>query len=228
MQAHQPPAYPDAIRVATPAADPERRRAHWQNTYLAKADEQVSWFQDDPEPSSTLIAGVAGSTAAPIIDVGGGSSRLVDDLVRRGYRDLTVLDLSAAALDRARARLGPAAGGVEWIAADITEWTPRRRYAVWHDRATFHFLVTEADRAAYLARLAEALTPGGHAIIATFAPDGPATCSGLPVMRYDAEGLGRTLGPAFRLVNAQRHLHRTPWGVPQAFQFAVFRCDGTP
>lgn len=203
--------------------DTGHRQEHWQRSYQSKAERDVSWHQDSPEPSLTLVTAAAASLDTRIIDIGGGSSHLVDHLLQRGYRKVSVLDVSSAALDRAKARLGEQAGAVEWIATDVTTWTPADRYEVWHDRATFHFMVTEADRSAYLARLRRALAPGGHAIIATFALDGPEKCSGLPVMRYDAESLAETLGREFALVRSERHLHQTPWGAVQAFQFSVFR-----
>jgi len=203
--------------------DTEHRQGHWQRTYQAKTEQEVSWHQDSPEPSVTLVTAAAGSLASPIIDIGGGASHLVDHLVQRGYLKVAVLDLSSAALAKAQARLGAQAAAVDWIAADITTWTPTHRYDVWHDRATFHFMVTEADRSAYLARLRLALVPGGHAIIATFALDGPEKCSGLPVTRYDAESLADTLGREFTFVRSERHFHRTPWDAVQAFQFSVFR-----
>lgn len=210
-----------------PPMDPEHRqdrlKDHWQRTYRAKTEEEVSWHQNSPEPSLTLIAAAAASPASPIINIGGGASCLVDHLVRRGYSKVSVLDLSSAALAKAQSRLGAQAAAIDWIAADITTWTPTRLYEVWHDRATFHFMVTEADRAAYLSRLRQALAPGGCAIIATFALDGPQTCSGLPVMRYDPAGLAETLGQEFMLVSSERHLHRTPWNSVQPFQFSVFR-----
>lgn len=196
---------------------------HWQRTYKAKADQEVSWHQDSPEPSLSLVTAAASSLATPIIDIGGGSSPLVDHLVQRGYDKIAVLDMSSAALARSQARLGRRAARVDWIVADIRTWSPVERYEIWHDRATFHFMATEADRAAYLARLRQALVPGGCAIIATFALDGPEKCSGLPVMRYDPDGLAATLGQDFTLVRSERHLHRTPWGAGQPFQFSVFR-----
>jgi hypothetical protein len=141
-----------------------------------------------------------------------------------------VLDLSGAALASARrrleSRLGAGAGRVNWIVADVTIWEPAKRYDIWHDRAAFHFLTEEADRAAYIARLERGLKIGGHAIIATFAPDGPEKCSGLPVARYDGASLGRTLGPAFKLIHTRRHAHATPWASRQAFQFSIFRRGG--
>lgn len=201
----------------------EHRQEHWQRTYQTKSEQQVSWHQDSPEPSITLVTAAAASLNSPIIDIGGGSSHLVDHLVQRGYSHVAVLDVSSAALATAKARLGEQAAAVEWIATDVTTWTPADRYEVWHDRATFHFMVTEADRSAYLARLRRALVPGGHAIIATFALDGPEKCSGLPVMRYDAASLADTLGREFTLVRSERHLHQTPWGAVQVFQFSAFR-----
>lgn len=209
-----------------PPMDTEQRQDHWQRTYGAKADQEVSWHQESPEPSLALVTAAAASPASPIIDIGGGTSYLVDHLVRRGYGRVSVLDISSSALARARERLAAQAVKVHWIAADIATWRPTELYEVWHDRATFHFMVTEADRSAYLARLRQALAPGGHAIIATFALDGPQTCSGLPVMRYDAESLAAMLGQEFMRVSSMSHLHRTPWGSVQPFQFSVFRRVG--
>jgi trans-aconitate methyltransferase len=198
------------------------RQAHWQATYSGKGEREVSWFQESAQPSLALIEEF-GAPSSAVIDVGGGTSRLADALLERGFLDVTVLDLSAAALAAAQARIGDAAKRIDWIVADVTEWAPMRAYDVWHDRAAFHFLVAESERAAYLSRLAQALKPGGHAIIAAFAPDGPARCSGLPVQRYDAATLGKTLGADFRLRSTQRLEHVTPWGSTQPFQFSVFR-----
>lgn len=203
--------------------DLEDRQGHWQHTYQAKAEREVSWTQDSPEPSLALVTAAAPLLSTSIIDIGGGGSHLVDHLVQRGYGDVTVLDLSSAALAKAQARLGAESHAVEWVVADITSWIHGRRYEVWHDRATFHFMVREAERSAYLARLRQALAPDGHAIIATFALDGPEKCSGLPVQRYDPASLAETLGPGFALISSTRHLHRTPWGAPQSFQFSVFK-----
>jgi len=198
-------------------------QAHWENVYATRAENEVSWFQDDPAPSRALIARLGATVASAIIDIGGGASRLVDNLIDGGFVDVTVLDLSGAALDTARARLGDRAAAVRWIVADATTWQPAKPYDIWHDRAAFHFLTHDDERSAYIARLRQALKIGGHAIIATFAPDGPERCSGLPVVRYDSAALGRTLGPMFALIDSMRHEHVTPWGSPQAFQFSVFR-----
>lgn len=199
------------------------RQTHWQNVYLTKGEQQVSWTQEEPEPSLSLIEKVATGREASIIDIGGGASRLVDALHRRGYEAIIVLDLSQAALDAARQRLGPGAANVQWIAADITQWQPPTAFDIWHDRAAFHFLVEESDRAAYLNSLRAGVKAGGHAIIATFALDGPEKCSGLPVQRYDPEGLSKTIGPAFELIDQRPHRHTTPWGAVQSFQFSVLR-----
>ncbi len=201
----------------------EGNRAHWDNAYATKGEAGVSWFEDVPAVSLELIRQAGAGPASSIVDIGGGASRLADALLREGVGRITVLDISPAALDAAKARLGAAAGDIEWIVADVTEWQPERRYDIWHDRAAFHFL-TEADaRAAYVERLRTALKPGGHAIIATFALDGPERCSGLPVMRYDPAGLAEVLGPSFELVDQRRYVHTTPWGSPQSFQFSLLR-----
>ena len=199
------------------------RQAHWENVYATKGENQVSWFQQTPAPSLDLIALVGADKNSAIIDIGGGASRLVDCLVANGYEDVTVLDLSAAALAAARARMGDRADRVTWIAADITAWEPSQTYDVWHDRAAFHFLTDPTDQAAYVVRLSRALRPGGHAIIGTFASDGPERCSGLVVSRYDADRLTATLGHGFKLIDSRRHEHVTPWGATQKFQFSAFR-----
>jgi trans-aconitate methyltransferase len=199
------------------------RQHHWEKVYTTKAESEVSWFQETPALSLELIELVGAMQNSAIIDIGGGASRLVDHLVSRGYQDLTVLDLSAAALGSARSRIGDQADRVTWITADVTLWQPSRSYDVWHDRAAFHFLTEPNDQAAYVARLRRALRAGGHAIIATFAPDGPERCSGLMVSRYDADALAAKLGAGFELINTRRHEHTTPWGSVQKFQFSTFR-----
>jgi SAM-dependent methyltransferase len=199
------------------------RKTHWETVYTTKRESEVSWFQDDPAPSLELIDLARASPESRIVDIGGGASRLVDRLLARGFRHVTVLDISAPALDVAKARLGERASEAEWIVADVTAWQPKQRFDIWHDRAAFHFLVDAADRAAYIASLKQALVPGGHAIIATFAIDGPEKCSGLPVQRYDAESLARELGDGFVLIESRRHDHATPWHSNQRFQFSLFR-----
>jgi len=199
------------------------RKNHWEKVYTTKAENEVSWFQEAPAPSLELIKLVGAIRSSAIIDIGGGASRLVDSLVSQGYEDVTVLDLSAAALASARSRMGGKANQATWIAADVTTWEPSRTYDVWHDRAAFHFLTDPNDQAAYVARLRHALRLGGHAIIGTFALDGPERCSGLAVSRYDATSLAATLGGGFKLIDTLRHEHTTPWGVTQRFQFSTFR-----
>lgn len=198
-------------------------KAHWEDVYATKGEAEVSWFQETPDISLDLIAATGVAKDAAIIDVGGGASRLVDALLARDFSNLTVLDISQAALDAARARIGAAARRVAWIAADATQWEPTAQYDVWHDRAAFHFLTEPDQQRAYLDRLRRALVPGGHLIIGTFAPDGPERCSGLPVQRHDGTSLGRLLGEEFALVEGRRHDHTTPWGSTQHFQFSRFR-----
>jgi trans-aconitate methyltransferase len=201
----------------------ENRHDHWQKVYTNKGENELSWFQENPAPSLELIKRAGANPASAIIDVGGGASRLVDALIERDFRAITVLDLSEAALATAKARLGERAHRVQWIASDVTTWQPQQSFDIWHDRAAFHFLTEARDRAAYLSRLRQALKPGGHAIIATFAPDGPERCSGLPVMRYDAASLAQTLGDGFVLVETRNQPHTTPWHAVQRFQFSIFR-----
>lgn len=199
------------------------RKDHWERIYGSKHETELSWHQDTSEISLEL-ARLAGVTPAHrVIDVGGGASTFTDGLIGLGVRDISVLDLSRTALDTQKARLGPRGADVAWIVADITTWSPERTYDLWHDRAVFHFLVESADRAAYLKRLSRALRTGGHAIIATFALDGPETCSGLPVARYGPETLADALGPDYELTAQRRQKHLTPSGVAQSFQFSLFR-----
>ena len=199
------------------------RQAHWENVYTTKGEKEVSWFQENPAPSLDLIALTGLSEDAAIIDIGGGASRLVDDLLTRKFRRLTVLDLSEAALVAARKRLGDRGADVRWVIADVTKWEPTQTYDLWHDRAAFHFLTDQPDQSAYVDQLKKALRPGGYVIIGTFAPDGPERCSGLPIMRHDATTLAAILGRDFVLIDTRRHDHATPWGAVQQFQFSTFR-----
>jgi 2-polyprenyl-3-methyl-5-hydroxy-6-metoxy-1,4-benzoquinol methylase len=201
---------------------PGSSQAHWDSVYSQKREQELSWFQESPEPSLGQIVRAGATPQSAIIDVGGGASRLVGALVSRGFGNLTVLDLSEAALATARARLGESAGKVRWIAADVTTWQVDAAYDVWHDRAAFHFLTEPEAQRAYVERLKRALRAGGHAIIATFALDGPEKCSGLPVARHSAKTLGALLGAEFTLVDTLRHGHTTPWGSEQKFQFSTF------
>ena len=199
------------------------RKAHWETVYTTKGENEVSWFQESPEASLELIDLAHPTPASTIVDIGGGASRLVDSLIAQGLNHVTVLDLSEAALEAAKARLGERASLVQWIVADVTKWYPTQIYDIWHDRAAFHFLTDPADRAAYVACMKRTVKPGGHVIIGTFAIDGPEKCSGLPVNRYDATSLARELGEGLVLVDARRHDHSTPWKSAQRFQFCIFR-----
>lgn len=203
------------------------RQTHWEEVYTARDETGLSWFQDNPALSLELIDRITPGKDSGIIDIGAGASRLADHLLERGFRDVTVLDISQGGLDLAALRLGRRASQAKWVTADVTEWTPSRRFDIWHDRAVFHFLVDPDDRAAYVARLEAALRTGGHAIIATFASDGPERCCGLPVERYDPERLARELGEAFALVESHRDDHATPGNVTQRFQFSLFRKLGS-
>ena len=198
------------------------RQAHWQDVYTTKGENEVSWFQERPSISLQFIESAGGGLDAAIVDIGGGASRLVDALLEAGYCNLTVLDLSEAALAASQKRIGPRAASVKWLTADVTTWQPSEQYDVWHDRAAFHFLTEEKDRQAYISRLKAALRNGGQAIIGTFAMNGPERCSGLPVMRYDAASLATLLGPDFRLLANRVEEHRTPWAASQIFQFSRF------
>lgn len=200
--------------------DPQQRKRHWEQVYQDKPEDTVSWFQVHPQISLELIQSCT-LPADPLIDVGGGASRLVDHLLAEGYTDLTVLDLAEAALERAGARLGPAALKVQWLVADITRWWPQRRYRLWHDRAVFHFLTAAEERSAYLSVLEAALEPGAHAVIASFALDGPERCSGLPVQRYSPESLLQELGEGFRLLESREETHLTPTARLQRFQYSL-------
>jgi SAM-dependent methyltransferase len=199
------------------------RKNHWERVYTDKAPDEVSWYQDNPAFSLELIAAARGGADTPIIDVGGGASTLVDHLLDRGYRNLCVLDISAKALDRAVQRLAERARQVDWVQADVTEYKPMHRYAIWHDRAVFHFLVDERDRARYRDLLKQALLPGAHLIVATFAEDGPEMCSGLPVVRYRPETLQQALGGDLELLETRSEQHETPAGKTQSFVYCLFR-----
>jgi len=200
------------------------RKDHWDRVYADKAPESVSWYQARARLSMKLVERAGLARSGPIIDVGGGASVMVDDLLDAGYRDVAVLDISGAALDRARTRLGPRAGEVTWIEADVVEADlPAGSFDLWHDRAVFHFLVHPGDRLAYLRTLQRALRPRGHAIIATFAEDGPERCSGLPVQRYSPRQLQEQLGAGFALVGQEDEEHVTPAGAVQRFQYSLFR-----
>lgn len=201
-------------------------KTHWESVYRSKAVDEVSWYRPHLDVSLRLIENAAADRDSAIIDVGGGEATLVDDLVARGYGDVTVLDISQAAIDVAKARLGPAAAAIHWITGDITQVAlPAARYDVWHDRAVFHFLTKADDRAAYVRQVVRAVRPGGHVIVATFGPEGPEKCSGLDVVRYDSAGLHGQFGSKFRLLDSVTELHETPWGATQQFMYCFCRVE---
>jgi ubiquinone/menaquinone biosynthesis C-methylase UbiE len=197
-------------------------QAHWEEVYRTKDEAQLSWHQDEPATSLQLICEFAGFDHH-VIDIGGGSSALAGRLVARGYRNVSVLDIAAAAIEKAKHRSGMAAAQINWLVGDVTDMPGVGPVDLWHDRAVFHFLTQSSQRARYAETLRTALRVGGHAVMATFSPAGPAQCSGLPVVRYDADSLARELGPGLALVKSQHEQHLTPWGKAQAFMFAVLR-----
>lgn len=197
---------------------------HWETVYRTRAPDAVSWYRPHLDTSLALIERAAPDRNTAVLDVGGGASTLVDDLLARGYRDLSVLDISAAALNVARERLGEAADKATWLAADLLDAPlPQARYDLWHDRAVLHFLTQAEQRTHYLRQLTRALKPGGHAVLATFGPQGPLKCSGLDTVRYDAGELARVLGDGFTLLDSTLEFHATPFGTTQQFLYALFR-----
>ncbi|HEX7111496.1 MAG TPA: class I SAM-dependent methyltransferase [Mizugakiibacter sp.] len=203
------------------------REAHWQKVYTEKSADAVSWYRPHLDVSLRLLERAGMDAHSRLIDVGGGASTLVDDLLARGLAAITVLDIAAPALDTARQRLGARAVSVTWLAGDVTRVAlPEAGYDLWHDRAVLHFLTDPADAAAYVAQVRRALAPGGHAVIGGFAGDGPERCSGLPVARRDAEHIAALFGAGFELLHGERELHRTPWGAPQSFAYALLRKAG--
>jgi SAM-dependent methyltransferase len=199
-------------------------REHWESVYGQKAPTEVSWYRPHLGESLRLIEAAGLGRDAAIIDVGGGASTLVDDLLARGHRDVSVLDVSAKALEAAKARLGDRAAAVHWLVADITraDLAPAA-YDLWHDRAVFHFLLEEDDRARYVAAARRSLRPGGTILVATFGPDGPTRCSGLEVVRYGVDELQAALGDAFEPVTSATEVHATPWGTAQQFVYCLAR-----
>ena len=198
------------------------RKAHWEHIYQDKLPINVSWYQAEPELSLALIRGTGVASAAPIIDVGGGASVLVDRLLAAGFEKLAVLDISAAAIQHARTRLGKLANRVTWYEADVTAFAPPHAFELWHDRAVFHFLTDREDRKRYVRALKEAVVPDGHVIIAAFAIGGPKKCSGLEIVQYDAARLCDELGGEFELLETRDEMHITPAHAEQKFSFFRF------
>jgi hypothetical protein len=203
----------------------KQREDHWDRVYREKAPDQTSWYQVEPSLSLAMIARAGLQPDAAIIDIGAGRSSLVDRLVEAGFRQLSVLDISSTALEEVRRRL-PTDPPVRWIVSDIANYCPDQSFSLWHDRALFHFLTEHSDREAYKMALRAALLPAAQLLIGTFALDGPLRCSGLEVVRYDADSLTRELGPEFELIEEQDEVHLTPWGSEQRFCFCRFRYLG--
>ena len=202
-------------------------KSHWEEVYRTKQPDEVSWYRPHLEISLQLIEEAAPNLDAQVIDVGGGESTLVDDLLAHGYHKLSILDVSSTALNVAKERLGDKAETVNWLCGDVTRFAfMRHRYDVWHDRAVFHFLTESKERAAYVRQVAHAVKPGGHVIVATFGPEGPTKCSGLDVVRYDPSALHDEFGPSFQLVKHLTELHQTPAGSIQQFTYCY--CNLSP
>ena len=200
------------------------RKSHWESIYTTKAPTEVSWYQPHPYTSLEFIASAGVKKRSEIIDVGGGASTLVDDLLFSGFQHITVLDIASAALEESKSRLGELASSVTWLEADITQVTlPQSNYDLWHDRAVFHFLTDAKDRLSYKKAVEESLKSGGHLIVATFAPDGPKKCSGLDTVRYSPDELRKEFGDKFRLVESAGQAHQTPFGTEQRFIYCHFQ-----
>ena len=203
------------------------KREHWESIYKRKNPDAVSWYRPHLDRSLKFIEKAGLSPTGALLDVGGGTSTLVDDLLNRGYEDITVLDLSERAIAHARARLGARGRTVTWILGDVTEVElPEQRFDFWHDRAVFHFLTDDASRQRYVAAVRRALKPSGHIVVATFGPSGPEQCSGLPVVRYTAEGIHGEFGGQFKKVSSEGEIHHTPWGAEQEFVYCYCRMPG--
>jgi len=204
------------------------RQTHWQNVYRQKGEQEVSWTQADPQPSLGLIERFANTPQAAIIDIGGGASRLVDALLVRGFDKVTVLDLSEAALEAAKLRIGPAAGKAQWIAADVTAWQPPRAFDIWHDRAAFHFLTTEEKIHKYVSIAECAIRTNGYLILGTFSEAGPDHCSGLAVRQYSQPSMSARFEKAFERIRCVTEDHKTPFNTVQNFLFCSFRRKKDP
>ena len=205
-----------------PAAGRPDLAEHWNRVFATRAPRSVSWHQQAPETSLRLLRDLPGS----VVDVGAGSSTLVDELLAEGRDDVTVLDVSAGALELSRQRLGPSAAGVRFVVTDLLAWQPERRYDAWHDRAVLHFLTDPAEQVAYADLAARAVRPGGGAVVGVFAEDGPTECSGLPTARHSADTLAALFAPWFSAIRAERQVHVTPDGRRQPFTWLVLRRDG--
>lgn len=202
------------------------KNTHWETVYQTKAPDAVSWYSPHLETSLALIGRAVSDKSASVIDVGGGESTLVDDLLAQGYQDISILDISKTAIEVAKSRLGQRSAEVHWLVADIIEvQLPRHHYDVWHDRAVFHFLTQPEQRAAYVRQVANAVKPGGHVTVATFGINGPEKCSGLDVVRYDADSLHNQFGTKFNLIESRQENHQTPFGTTQQFLYCFCKLE---
>ncbi len=198
------------------------KTAHWENVYQTKNSTDVSWYEPDPKQSLDLILNAAGEKRGRVIDVGGGQSFLVDRLLDSGFKQVAVLDISSAAIEATKARLGERAAQVDWMVADVTQAESLGEFDIWHDRAVFHFITQPDDRERYMKLLKRSLPIGGHFIVATFAKGGPEKCSGLPICQYDAATMHAELGASFEPIKCSEYLHTTPTGKPQQFFFGIY------
>ena len=200
------------------------KKTHWETVYQTKSDQQISWYREHLDNSLQMILDTKVEKDAAIIDVGGGSSTLADDLLSSGFADISVLDISAAAMKKSQGRLGSCARLIEWIEADITEVSlPKNHYDVWHDRAVFHFLTDAKDRKKYVKLVMNSLRPGGHIIVASFGENGPLKCSGLDVVRYSSETMHNEFGDEFKLIKSFNETHKTPFATTQEFIYCYCR-----
>ncbi|MHB8500254.1 MAG: class I SAM-dependent methyltransferase [Candidatus Acidiferrales bacterium] len=201
-------------------------KTHWENIYQTNAPDAVSWYRPHLETSLTLIERTAAGLRSAIIDVGGGESTLADDLLSRGYQNVTVLDISETAINVCKKRMEARADQIHWLVADVTQAELNKcAYDVWHDRAVFHFLTGMVQRVAYVRNVAQSVKRGGHVIISTFGPEGPTKCSGLDVMRYDSKSLHDQFGARFYLIQSSQELHETPFGTTQQFLYCYCRIE---
>jgi SAM-dependent methyltransferase len=201
-------------------------KAHWEKVYGTKASDTVSWYAPHLKTSLNLIHQAAADKNSTIVDIGGGESTLVDDLITEGYQDISVLDISQKAIDVARERIGKSADKVHWYCADITKATlPQNYFDVWHDRAVFHFLTEEPQRVKYVEQVMQSVKHGGYVIMSTFGLDGPEKCSGLDVVRYDSEKLHGQFGKGFKLIDSSTEIHKTPMGTTQQFLYCFCRME---
>lgn len=201
-------------------SEPASSSPLWDNIYESKPEQDRSWTQETPTEALKYIAEMDLAHKTPIVDIGGGSSHLIEELLARDFADLTVLDISSKALDEAITRInasGLSSADITWVVSDILAWIPTRSFGLWHDRAVFHFLVNSEDQRSYVEKASQYIAPGGHALIGTFAPDGPEMCSGLPVQRWSPEGLGKAFSSSFTVIEAKQTVHETPFGYTQPF-----------